>query len=89
MPTLSPTGGKTYCTVEVGKFSNTYLDDNIATGACFKKNQTCLSEWYWDTPVNVTKFSIYSLYYYPDSRINGIWGRVDGSWVKVWDGEWK
>lgn len=89
MPTLRPNGGTTYCTIEVGKFSNTY-DGNIATGACFRKDQTCLSEWYWDTPVKVTKFSIYSLYYYPDSRINAIWGRVNGSWVLVWGwGEWK
>lgn len=88
MPTLRPTGGTTYCTIEVGKFSNTY-DDNIATGACFKTNMSCLSEWYWDTPVNVTKFNIYSLYYYPNSSIYLIWGRVNGSWVTLWTGEWK
>jgi len=88
MPTLIPTGGLTYCTVETGSFPKTY-DGYTATYCCFKRNQTCLSEWYWNTPVNVTSFKILSLYYYPNSRINGIWGRVNGSWVKVWDGTWK
>ncbi|GAG91958.1 unnamed protein product, partial [marine sediment metagenome] len=87
MPTLRPTDGDTGCAVEVGKFSNTY-DGNIATGACFQKGGTCLSWWLWDTPVKVTKFSIYSLYYYPNSSIYLIWGRVNGSWVELWTGEW-
>jgi len=88
MPELIPTGGLTYCTVEVGSFSHTY-DDSVSTKACFKMNQSCLSEWYWNNPVNVTKFRILSQFYYPYSRINKIWGRVGGSWVEVWSGTWK
>lgn len=87
--TLRPTGGTTYCTVETGLFSYTY-DGSTTTGACFKKNQNCLSEWYWTDPVNVTKFNIRSHYYYPNSIIRAIWGRVNGSWVQVWGyADWK
>lgn len=86
--TLTPTGGTTYCTVEYGGFVKTY-NGSTMDGADFKIDQTCLSEWYWTNPVNVTKFSMFSKYYYPSSRINGIWGRVNGSWVKIWDGDWR
>jgi len=86
--TLRPTGGTTYCTVETGLFSYTY-DGSTSTGACFKKNQNCLSEWYWTDPVNVTKFNIRSHYYYPNSSIVVIWCRMNGLWIERWRGTWK
>jgi len=88
MPTLRPTGGLTYCTVESGGFVKTY-NGSVMDGCTFKMNQSCLSQWYWDNPVNVTKFNIYSLRYYPTSSIIAIWGRVDGNWIEVWNGDWK
>ena len=86
--TLIPTGGITYCTVESGSFSNTH-DGYESTYCCFQTGQTCLSEWYWDTPVNVTSFNILSIFYVLDSCISKIWGRVNSSWVQIWDDEWQ
>lgn len=87
MATLTPTGGTTYCPIYTGSFSYTY-DGNTSTLCCFSPMGSCLSEWYWDTPVNVTKLNLYTLNFYLNSDIYQIWGRVNESWVELWSGTW-
>jgi len=86
MATLTPTSGTTSCPVYLGAFSWTY-DEHTST-ICMFREGTCTSEWYWSTPVKVTKFNIFAHYYQFDSYITGIWGRVGGDWSLLWSGIW-
>ena len=86
MATLTPTSGTTWCPISRGRFSSTY-DGNTSSACEFKiysYNQTCLSEWCWNTPVNVTHMNIHSANYHSNySYIIRIYGRVNGSWVNL------
>ena len=86
MATLTPTGGKTWCTVTGGAFGYTY--DGYTWRACeFKDStQSCISEWYWNTAVNVTAMNFFSWNYHEHAYMYAIYGRVNGSWVKIVSG---
>jgi len=88
MAVIIPTSGQTWCTIIGGRFSYTY-DGDIYRACEFKpNNQSCLSNWCWNTPVNVTAINIFSGHYHESNHayIYMINGLVNGSWVRLLGG---